>query len=99
MKTTSCRGCGAQIGFVKNEAGKYFPVDPDLVTPEDIDVLRGTLITEDGILIRFTPDDAEFVEPAYVPHWTTCPNAKEFRKAKTKPHDAEPAVSRRKSRG
>ena len=44
---STCKGCGAQIYWVRTPKGKNMPVDPD-----------GT------------------------PHWSTCPKASAFKKAK-----------------
>lgn len=39
---TTCKGCGRQIEWIKTEAGKQMPVDPDLVT----------VVLKDGRVVR-----------------------------------------------
>lgn len=86
MKITSCRACGAPIGFIKTVAGKTVPVDVEI---KKIDILHGSnvYVKPDGMCITgmiATPDemedpDSDIVE-AYVSHFATCPNADQFRK-------------------
>ena len=84
-----CRGCGAQIMFIKTAKGKTMPVDtnsvmfvPDLngknlyVRP-DGDVLRGCEAREE--------DKDKHI--GYISHFATCPKADDFRK--TKPRKKE----------
>jgi hypothetical protein len=78
MRLTECRGCGAKIGFLKNpRTGKWMPVNPERVTgvdaPDD-----GVLIAENGAVLRgVLPEDV-----GYVPHWSTCPVAGDFRRGR-----------------
>ena len=77
-----CKGCGAQIKWIRTIGGKKMPVDPEaafvipcggserFVTDEGA-VISGRLARLDEIGGR-TP-------LAYIPHWKTCPNAADFR--------------------
>ena len=86
MKTSFCRACGAEIGFIKTVAGKTMPVDaksiyfmPDplatevFVTP-DGNVKRGRQLTEDTAPLEGEP------AIGYISHFATCPEADKFRK-------------------
>ena len=89
MKVVPCLGCRALIGFITMESGKAMPVDPER-RDEWIDTTAGKAIT----LFRLVTPEGQVVigrrgtsiEPTtsryegYVPHWSTCPKAKEFRR-------------------
>lgn len=75
---TQCRGCGAEIKFVKSLKGKWMPVDPEPATEKDADQ-GDTLVREDGKVITVGRDSDEGLK-CYVPHWITCPNADEFKR-------------------
>lgn len=62
--------------WVRTTSGKKMPCDPDMVTITES--LQGmTLILPSGAVIaKATLLGAK----GYVPHWATCPKAKEFRK-------------------
>ena len=89
MKTTSCRGCGRPIGFIRSStAEKWIPVDPALVSGSDIEIhaaicagKRVTVITDDGRVLRI--GKADRITQGYIPHWATCPKASEFRQEKS----------------
>lgn len=79
---TKCKACGAPIMWIRTKAGKSMPVD---ATP--VHVANGgtqIFITIGGKTIMGHPlndeDDPENWIRGYVPHWATCPNAKQFRK-------------------
>lgn len=86
MRTTQCRSCGAEIGFIKTTAGKTMPVDaksvyfmPDPLATEvfvlpDGTVERGRHLTEDTAPLNGEP------VIGYVSHFATCPEADKFRK-------------------
>ncbi len=87
-KTTLCRYCGKPIAFIKTEAGKSMPVDPEPIyfLPED-DYHKFVLM--DGTVKRGSPVEndetggTKKTEIGYQSHFATCPNADEARK-KTK---------------
>lgn len=83
MRTTSCRGCGQEIGFIKTVTGKTMPVDmtpvrfsrdggPETFVLDDGEVVRGTRLTQ----YQAAPDE----EIGYTSHFATCPAAGSFRK-------------------
>ena len=63
-----CKGCGANIHWVKMESGAAMPVDP---LPLKMVILEAQA---EGKSPR-----GKLVE-ARVPHWATCPKRKEFKK-------------------
>lgn len=79
MKTTQCRGCGAQIKFIKTSRGKWMPVDPEPIHASD--VREGDyLIGEDGELFKILGESDQENDFGYVPHFATCPKADEFKR-------------------
>ena len=76
-----CRGCGAQIEWIKTTAGRNMPVDP-----EPVFVIEGEgrdrFVLDDGAVIAgriARPEEGRPELPvAFVPHWKTCPNAGDF---------------------
>lgn len=82
MRTTKCRACGAEIGFVKTVAGKTMPVDP-----EEIQFVPGEgpemFVTPDGLVLQ-GKRDPHSKEIGYTSHFATCPEADKFRKPRKK---------------
>lgn len=66
MNTSTCRGCGAPIVFVKSALGKYIPCDAQLVR------YRANPAGKD---FEGLPTGM-----ARITHFATCPQAKQFRK-------------------
>ena len=80
-----CRGCGAEIIFIKSQAGKTVPCDPEPVYVRQ-EPHGYTYLTKDGRTIFGTiagdaddDPDANLLE-AYVSHFATCPVGGKFRK-------------------
>lgn len=85
MRTDSCRGCGAEIGFIKTVAGKTMPVNvkpirfakdggKEVFVLENGTVVHGTSLTES----QAAPDEMV----GYVSHFATCPASDSFRKSR-----------------
>ncbi len=78
-RTTTCRGCGAPIAFIKTVKGKSMPVNPDAVY-----FVQGgefNVVTLDGEVFRGrAPGPGEDAMIGYVSHFATCPEANGFRK-------------------
>lgn len=73
-----CKGCHADIEWVRTKAGKMMPVDP-----EPVFVASGgkqTFVTDEGDIITGTVSVEKTDEVAFVPHWVTCPAADSFRR-------------------
>lgn len=82
-RTTKCRGCGAEIAFIKTVKGKTMPVNPESVYfipaggPNTYVMITGEV--ERGR----EPDWADQGIPAqigYISHFATCPERERFRK-------------------
>ena len=73
-----CKGCGAEIDWVRMKSGKSMPVDP-----EPVFVAEGgkeIFITDEGDTITGTATESKTGEVAFVPHWATCPASKNFKR-------------------
>lgn len=88
-RTTTCRGCGKQIAFIRTINGKSIPVDPDPVTfiPEDN---YNKFVMMDGTVKRGREYDGDeldaqiYLTEGYRSHFATCPAAEDFRRKKNK---------------
>ena len=88
MNTSRCRGCGAEVIWIRTSMGKKMPVDPEpvWVLPEtggDSYVMPdGSLVTGRRIGDAWDDDpDANVVE-CYISHFATCPEGGQFRNRK-----------------
>lgn len=81
MNTTTCRGCGAPIVFLKSAAGKYIPCDAQLVryraNPDGKDMV---VVDGEGVVRCDLEFDGLPTGMARISHFATCPKAREFRK-------------------
>ena len=93
---TNCRSCGAEIFFAKS-GGKYKPLDDEPVAyidpTEDLPKTE-TLFTMGGVPFpAVTGDDIpDYVDRwyyGYRNHFVTCPAAKQHRKPRQAPIEAE----------
>ena len=83
-----CRGCGKEIIFVKSTAGKFIPCDPSKVIFSKPGEGKARVVKLNGEVISCTigtgDDTSEAVGVGYIPHWSTCEAANQFRKKKEK---------------
>lgn len=85
-RTTTCRGCGKPIAFIKTINGKSMPVDPEPINfiPEmDYD----KFVLMDGTVQRGQAAEETVkteTKIGYRSHWATCPAADDFRRKKNK---------------
>ena len=81
MNTSTCKGCGAPIVFVKSALGKYIPCDAQLVRYRANPYGKDMVVVEGEGAVRC---DLEFeglpTGMARISHFATCPQAKQFRK-------------------
>lgn len=77
-----CRGCGAEIVWVKTEAGKSMPCNPGLVpfwarpgAPGKVVTMRGKVVSCD-----FAGERERLTDSGYVSHFSTCPQAGKFKR-------------------
>lgn len=66
MKKGKCKGCGAEIYWVKTDNGKNMPIDAQ---PEKRIVIQEFMGKRSG----------KFVD-TYISHFATCPQAKRFKR-------------------
>ena len=77
-----CKGCGAEIFFIRTKLGKLMPVDE-----KPVPYYKGNdvkIITEDGNVISGSLDGPEdkFEGFGYISHFAACPKADKFRRKK-----------------
>lgn len=73
-KTGICKGCGAEISWMKTILGKPMPVNPDQTIADGR--MNLILILENGVVVR-SPQAGTI---GHVPHWGTCTSADRFKK-------------------
>ena len=81
-KVTPCRGCGRDIAFIKTQAGKSMPVDPDPVYFIAEDHGRNKYVMIDGTVHSGREPHYGDGESriGYISHFATCPEADKFHK-------------------
>lgn len=80
-RTTQCRGCGAEIAFIKTVNGKSIPVDPEAVCFFQTDKGPEKYVMPDGTVERGRKAEAfEETRIGYISHFSTCPKADSFRR-------------------
>ena len=81
MKTSTCRGCGARIVWIRTLAGKSMPCDAQPVAFMPSGTGGQMVVTPDGRVVR-----ADVVKGdssgslGYISHFATCPKSKDFRR-------------------
>lgn len=77
-----CKGCGAEIRWLKLPSGKSMPVNPELIPYWKDPKGDRKVMTPNGEVITCTctGKPGEETGVGYVPHWATCPEEKQFRK-------------------
>ena len=77
-----CKGCGAEISWIKTKSGKSMPVDEK---PVPYHIGKGAkIVTEDGDVVSGSLEGPEntFVGFGYISHFATCPKAGQYRRRK-----------------
>lgn len=82
MNITTCRACGAPIGFIKTVAGKTIPVDAVEVVYRQTPQGSQKIVTPNGEVVsgEITEDSTHATGIGYISHFATCPQADFFRK-------------------
>lgn len=77
----TCKGCGAQIVWIKTPGGKSMPCDPEPVVYWEREGAKGKVVTLNGIVhsadLDGDPDNGTGI--GFIPHWATCPKAGVFK--------------------
>ena len=84
MNMTTCRGCGAPIGFIKTVAGKSIPVDPEEITYWQKAGGSKKIVTPNGEVVsaELEGDPQTATGVGFVSHFATCPEAEKFHKSR-----------------
>lgn len=78
-----CKGCGAELKFIKLKSGKAIPVNP---TPVFIEDKNGSeiIVTTDGRISNgrqeIVTSQNQFLTRGYISHFATCPFADQLRR-------------------
>lgn len=78
----SCSSCGAPIRWARTVNGKAMPLDADPVPSGNVRL--GWIGGKQVAILLTDPAEraaAQIEGPVYLPHFATCPNANEHRKA------------------
>ena len=77
-----CKGCGAEIIWVKTASGKAMPCDPELVTYKQRTLGQMKIVTPNGEVLSGDPeaDPVQATGLGYISHFATCPAADRFRR-------------------
>lgn len=73
--SNKCSGCGTEITWIKTKAGNYNPCDLPILNYSNSD--NPMVVSKSGHVGRLS----ELLE-GYISHFSTCPNAKNFRRGK-----------------
>lgn len=83
---STCRGCGAEIEWVKTLSGRDMPVNLDYIEIDPAGIPHETVVTDAGQVIkgsRLFEEGSLFQTDnkvrGRIPHWATCPKQKMFR--------------------
>jgi len=82
MKTTTCKACGKPIVWIRTTKGKAMPCDANPVAYKKEQGGKEKIVTQNGEVISGTLDAKaeEITGIGYIPHWSTCPKADNFRR-------------------
>ena len=78
----TCRGCGAQIIWIKTASGKSMPCDPKIVDYWEKEKAIGKVVTPSGEVLScdFEGEQDKVTGIGYISHFATCSKAAIFRK-------------------
>ena len=77
-----CKGCGAEIIWIKTNTGKSMPCDPAMVTYWEKPKALGKVVTPNGEILScvFEGELEKATGAGYISHFSTCPKADRFKK-------------------
>lgn len=81
-RTSTCRGCGDAIVWIKTVSGKSMPCDVSPVYYRMTGDGNEKIVTPNGVVLscEIVTDPNRATGFGYVPHWSTCSKADRFRK-------------------
>lgn len=78
---SNCRSCDAKIEWIKTKEGKNMPVDPEELNYDECKE-GDKLVTFDGGVITVSKSQNLPNVKGRIAHFSTCPDANQWRKAK-----------------
>ena len=72
----NCKGCGAEVKWITMPTGKNMICDAKLT--QGAGEWKGVLVLDNGVIIQRPTSEIR----GHVPHWATCPKAKDFKTKK-----------------
>jgi len=84
-----CRSCGTDIRWIKTPAGNLMPCDVKSIQYWPRNDGKQKIVTQSGVLVsaHLEPPAPSLLalqneqpETGYIPHWATCPYAKNHRR-------------------
>ena len=85
-----CKGCGAEIVWIKSKNGRAIPCDPEPIPYKRGAAGTSRIVTPGGAVLAgtFTSDPNEADSFGYRSHWSTCSRAEIFKsRPQSLPHD------------
>ena len=78
------KSCGAEIVWMKTKNGNDMPCDPALVPFWAKFKAKGKVVTLEGDVVscEFDGDPDDITNVGRIPHWATCPFAKQHKRKK-----------------
>lgn len=77
---STCRRCNAEIFWALTKNDELMPVDYEPCADGNLEVELNELDGSNRVSVVDPKQQSLFGKPRYMPHWATCPHAKEFRK-------------------
>jgi hypothetical protein len=76
-----CKGCGAEIIFIKTAGGKAMPCDANPVVYWERKGAKNKIVTPNGKVksCELSGEVERATGMGYIPHWATCPAAERFK--------------------
>lgn len=77
-----CKGCGREIIWIMTPGVKLMPCDPEPVPYWKREKAKGKIVTPNGMIIScdLQGNQQTATGLGYVPHWSTCPVAGQFKR-------------------
>lgn len=77
-----CKGCGAEIIFIRTAGGKSMPCEPAQLPYWARNGAKDKIVTPNGEVIScdYAGEIGKETGLGYLPHWATCPAGDRFRK-------------------
>lgn len=84
-----CRGCGAEILWIRTPAGKAMPVNPERVCYWQNPLGAYKIVRPDGVVVSadLNVERGPATGLGYISHFATCPMANEYRGSRRKGDD------------